>query len=135
MKLEKCNILENYIYFCTCKILKRYLFLAFLRQNIAKEVWHQFFDLQYLWILHIVETTNDIFGIMRKFWVRNLCFYAKYWFENLAFLPDLDLTSIKSKLWWRHRVKWPSLSISTCKMTQKTCVARHVCDFDFLVNF
>ena len=51
------------------------------------------------------------------------------------FWPDLDLTFGKSKLWWLHRVKCPSLSISTCNMTQKTCVARHVCDFYFLVTF
>ena len=37
----------------------------------------------------------------------------------MTFWPDLDLTLVKSKLWWRHRVRWPPLSISTCKMTHK----------------
>ena len=32
---------------------------------------------------------------------------------------DLGLTSIKSQTGGRHRVKQPSLSIFTCKMTQK----------------
>ena len=49
--------------------------------------------------------------------------------------PDLDLISVKSQVGWRHRVKWMSLSVSACKMAQKTCVARHVRDFYFLVTF
>ena len=82
------------------------------------------------------EKTYDIFGILRKFWVRSMCFLCKNIDLNIwVFWPDPDLTSVKSKHWCRHRVKWPSLSISTCKMDRKTCVARHVCDFYFLVTF
>ena len=80
--------------------------------------------------------TNDIFRILRKFWVRNMCFLCKkYWYENFTFWSDLDLTSVKSKLWWIDRVKCLSLSISTRKMTQKWYVARNACDIYFLVNF
>ena len=50
------------------------------------------------------------------------------------FWHDFQLISVKSNLWWPHRFKWPSLSISTRKMTQKTCVARHVCDIYFLAT-
>ena len=64
-----------------------------------------------------------------------MCFLMqKYWFENSTFLKELDQTSIKSKLWCRHRVKWPSLSISTCKMAQKTYVVRYACDIYFLAT-
>ena len=62
-------------------------------------------------------------------------FMQKYWFEILTSWSDLDLNSVKNKLWWIHNVKCPSLSISTCKMTQKTYVARHACDLYFLVSF
>ena len=79
--------------------------------------------------------TNDIFGILRKFWVRNMCFYAKIMIWKFHFWSDLDLTSVKNKLWWIYRVRCPSLSISTCKMTKKTYVARHACDLYFLVSF
>ena len=51
------------------------------------------------------------------------------------FWPDHYLISIKSQVVWRHRVKWLSPSISACKMTQKTSVARLVCDFYFIVTF
>ena len=44
--------------------------------------------------------------------------------------PELDLTSVKSQAWWHYSIEWPSLPISTCKMTQKTRVARHACDFN-----
>ena len=63
-------------------------------------------------------------------------YYAKnIYLKTWPFWPDLDPTSGKSTLWWLHRVKCPSLLIYTCKMTQKTCVARHVSDFSFLVTF
>ena len=79
---------------------------------------------------------NDIFWNLGKFWVRNMCLLCKkYWFEKFDFWSDLDMTSVKSKLWWIHRLKCPSLSISTCKMTKKTYVARHACDLYFLVSF
>ena len=71
---------------------------------------------------------------MRKFWVKHALFMQKYWCENSAFLHDLDLTLVKSKLEWGRRVKWLSLSMSTCKLTHKTCVAWHACDFYFLVT-
>ena len=45
-----------------------------------------------------------------------------------TFLPDFDMPSAKNKVWWRYRVELPSLSISTCKITQKSCAARHVYD-------
>ena len=72
-----------------------------------------------------------------KFWVRIICFYAKFLFQNLTLLtwpwPDLDLTSIISQIGWCYMVKWPSLSISTYKTTQKICVAWHACGL-FLVT-
>ena len=49
--------------------------------------------------------------------------------------PDLDMTFIKSKVGWRHRVVWLSPSMSASKMTQKTYVAMHICDFYLIVNF
>ena len=85
-----------------------------------------------LYSIHIIGKTDDIFEIMRKFWVRNLCCRAKILilkFELL--LPDLDLTSKVGKLWWRYKV----ITTITCKKPRKTCVARHACDFHFLVNF
>ena len=76
------------------------------------------------------------FGIISNFESGTCASMQKYWFQNLtSFLPDPDVTSIKSKLCWHHRVEWPSLSIHMCKMIQKTCFAWHVCDFYFLVNF
>ena len=79
--------------------------------------------------------TNDIFGILRKFWVRNMCFLCKNIdFKIGLFLSNLDLISVKNKLWWIHRVKCPSLLISRCKMTQKTYVTRHACDLYFVVS-
>ena len=45
------------------------------------------------------------------------------------------LTWIKSQIGWRHSVKCLLPSIYACIMTQKTCVARHVCDFHFIVTF
>ena len=47
---------------------------------------------------------------------------------------DLDPISVKKQVGWRHRVKWPSLSISTRKITYDTCVRRHACNL-FLVTF
>ena len=49
--------------------------------------------------------------------------------------PDIELTSVNRNAGWRHVVKRPSLSISTCKITQNTCIARHVCDFYFIATF
>ena len=83
--------------------------MTFLRQNIAEKVSHKSFDLQYLGVLHIVEKkTNHIFGIVMKFRVRNLPLCKNSAFRNWLFLPDLDPTSLKSQLWWCHRVRWPS---------------------------
>ena len=39
--------------------------------------------------------------------------------QNFRIWPDTDQILAKSHPWWRHRVKWLSLSGSTCKMTQK----------------
>ena len=76
-----------------------------------------------------------IFGIIRKFPVRNLCFYAKILIWSFD-LFDLTLTWTPSKVifddvigpnnhHYRYlRVKWP-----------RKCVVWHVCDFYFLLNF
>ena len=58
----------------------------------------------------------------------------KYWIENWSILTWTRPGLFKNNFWWRHRVKWPSLSISKCKMTQNTCIARHVCDIYFLAT-
>ena len=50
-----------------------------------------FFDLRFLEVLRIVERTNAIFGILRKFWARNMCFYAKILIWKFC-LFDLTLT-------------------------------------------
>ena len=77
---------------------KKKYFGRFKAYDIAKK--HDInFDLQYLGVLHIADKTDDIFEIMRKFEVRNLCCRAKILilkFELL--LPDLDLTSKVGKL-------------------------------------
>ena len=58
----------------------------------------------------------------------------EYWIENWIFLtwPRPDL--FKNKFWWLNRVKWPSLSISKCKMTQNTRITWHACDIYFLAT-
>ena len=61
-------------------------------------------------------------------------FYAKILISKFDFLSNLDLISVKNKLWWIHRVKCPSLLISRCKMTQKTYVTRHACGLYFVVS-
>ena len=81
------------------------------------------------------KKTNNIFEILKKFQVKHVLVMQKYWYENLTLWPDFHLTAVKSKLWWRHRVKLPSPSISTSKMNHKTCVTRHASDFYFLVTF
>ena len=61
-----------------------------------------------------------MFGILRGNFESVLCAFCrnvdlKIW----PFLPDFDLTFVKSKLSWRHRVKWPSASISSVKWPRK----------------
>ena len=61
--------------------------------------------------------------------------FFKYRLETLTLL-DLILTCPAAKV-RVDDVIWSnndSLSIYTCKMTQKTPVARHVCDFYFVLN-
>ena len=93
-----------------------------------------FFYLQWLGFLHIVDenkwyiwSTEEIRSQKHVLLMQEILI----WMFDVF---DLTLTSIKSKLWWRRRVKCPSLSISTCTKTQKMCVARHVYDFYFLVT-
>ena len=89
------------------------------------------FYLQRLGVLHIVDENKWLILNPEEI-LSQKCFNAKIliWKFDLFYL-----TSIKSKFWWRYRVKCPSLSVSMCTMTQETCVARHVCDFYFLVTF
>ena len=120
---------------CAC-ILLRLLFLVFLYQYLVKKYGVNFLTRNVWEFYTSKKKTNDIFGILRKLWVWNMCFVCKIliWKFDI-FWPDLDLTSVKSHLWWRHGVRRPSLSMSTCKITQKTCVTWHLCDFYFLINF
>ena len=79
---------------------------------------------------------NVIFEILKKFRVRRIPYYNKK--KILIKKYDFnwpDLTSVKSQFWWRHRVNWSWLSIPTCKLTQKACVARHTCDPNFQPPF
>ena len=83
----------------------------------SEKVWRQFLALQSLWVLHIVEKTNGIFGNLRNS-ESEACTYflmQKYSFEN-----------------WSNAYHYQYLRV---KMTQKTCGSRHVGDFYFLATF
>ena len=97
---------------------------------IYSEILMSFFDLRFFDVLRIVQENEwHIWNPEEILDKKHVLFMQKYWFENLTWpWPDLELTSIKSQIGWCHRVKWLSPSRSACKMTQKTCVARHVCD-------
>ena len=116
--------------------LKRFLFLVFLIATHSAKSMRLIF-----WLALFGRFTHRRWKQMTyleswKNWELEICaFYAKILIWKFGFWSDLDLTSVKSKLKWVHRVKCPSLSISTCKMTQKTYVARHACDLYFLVSF
>ena len=113
--------------------LKRFLFL--IATYSAKSKTFYFFYLQCLGVLHIVDENKwHIWNLEEILSQKYVLFMQKYWFQNLTFLSNLDLISVKNKLWWIHRVKCPSLLISRCKMTQKTYVARHACDLYFVVS-
>ena len=53
---------------------------------------------------------------------KHVLLVQKYWFQGLSFFnPSSTWPSwLKSRGEGRYRAKWPSLSMSTCKMTQKT---------------
>ena len=87
----------------------------------SEKLWHDFLTCT-AWDFFtstIEEKTHDIFGILRKLWVRNMCLLCKNIDVKICpFWPDLDLTSVKIKLWYdgigsndphyRYlRVKWP----------------------------
>ena len=104
---------------------------------IYSEILMSFFDWWFFDVLRIVQENEwHIWNPEEILDKKHVLFMQKYWFENLTWpWPDLELTSIKSQIGWSHRVKWLSPLRSACKMTQKTCVARHVCDFYFIVTF
>ena len=67
-----------------------------------------------LGVLHIVEENQwDIWNPEEILCQKHMLFMQKHWFETLTFL-NFYLTSVKSKFWWRHIIKWPLQSISTC---------------------
>ena len=97
----------------------------------SEKLMTSFFTCDFLKFYASYKKTDDIYRILRKFSARNICFLCKN--TDLKIWPDLGLTSVKSQR-WHHRMKWLSPSISACKMTQKTCVTRHVCDLYFRVT-
>ena len=92
-----------------------------------------FFDLWFVDVLHILQENEwHIWNPEEIQDKKHVLVMQKYWFKNLtSTLPDLELASIKSQIGWCHEVKWLSPSWSACK----TCVARHICDFYFIVTF
>ena len=95
-----------------------------------------FFDLQVLGVLRTVEENKRHFWNHEEFLCQKDVFYGTIFIWNFDLIwPDLDLTSVKSQVKWRHKVKESSLSISMCKMTQKTFVSRHVFYLYFMETF
>ena len=131
-----CNILENCMLNMHTQHLKKiYIFCLFKAKYSERRKISVFFLLSIIGIFTHCRTINDMFGIVRKFWVGNLLLLKNIYLKIRPFLPDPDPTSVKNKFWWRDRVKWPFISISTCKKTQTTCVARHVYNFYYIANF
>ena len=100
-----------------------------LLQYIAKNWWRHF------WHAIFWRSKNRTRKLMTYLESRGnseqetCAFYVKLLIWRLTWpCPNPGLTSIKSQIGWRHRAKGLSPSISECKMTQKKCVARHVCD-------
>ena len=92
--------------------LEKKYFLCITRKLMTSFFWLGFFK-----VLRIVEVNYWHIWISEEILSKkHVIFMQKYWTENLTF-------------------KTLSPSISVCKMTQKTCVARHVCDFYFIVTF
>ena len=95
------------------------------------------FYMQFLGVLQIVE--KKLMTYLKSWWYtepKTCKFYAKMSIWNFDILwSELDLASIINKVGRHHRVKYPSLSASTCEMTQKTCVTCRVCDLYFIVTF
>ena len=91
------------------------------------------------WLAMFGSSTHRRWKILRKFWVRNMSFLCKNIDLKISTFFYLTLTWIMSKVNFddvigsnAHHYRY---LISTCKMTKKTCVARHVCNSYFLVNF
>ena len=98
----------------TQNIKKLYIFGVFKAKYSERSI-SVFYLLGIFGISTHCRTINDMFGIVRKFWVENLHLFKNIDLKIWPFWPDLDPTSVKSRFWWHHMVKWPSLSISTCK--------------------
>ena len=95
-----------------------------------KNWWRHFVTCDFL-VLRIVEENKCHIWNLRKFWARNKCFSC----------PDIHLKIWPYLTWpWpvlRQKLLWmkPYKGQMTVTMTQKTCVARHVCNFYFIVTF
>ena len=145
-------MLETKSWLHSCQISKRYQFLAFY-SIIYWKVWHNFLTCNVWKFTHHrrklrtclesqENSKSERCAIDAKIWnpkkilmSERCAIYAKIciWKIDL-FWHDVDLKSVKSQLsslMTSHTFYWPSLSIFTCKMTQKPCVALHACDFYF----
>ena len=81
----------------------------------------------------VPDKTDATYGILRKTWVRNIRFFmGKIFISKFGISwAGFELTPIKNKVGWRHRVKLSSLSIFMHEMTQKKYIARCACAFIF----
>ena len=108
-------------------VIKHYVALSHFYVSYLKT---SCFCLEFLKVLRIIDKNNVTFEPWGNSESARCAFMRKYLFQNLTFLHKVSWPAlINNQVRWRHMVKWPSLSISTYKVTQKTCIAGHNCFF------
>ena len=81
----------------------------------SEKMWSHFW-LAFFLVPYIVEENSwHIWSCKYILKTKHVLFMKKCW---LQYLTLFNLTSVKSQVGWYRRVKWPPLSIYTCKMTQ-----------------